>query len=289
MKTELRKSGIFINAIILLNLLCTAAVQGQTYCSAGSNNINDEYISLLQVGTINNSSGVVSGGYADYTSSLSTDMTIGIGYPITIVNAEAYTGDQVGIWVDWNQDFDFDDAGEMFTGAGGPTTFTSTITPPTGATPGTTRMRVRLTYTGAVDPCGNTTWGEVEDYSIEVLLSESITTGTISPTSYCSGTSVSVPYTITGTFNGGNVFTAQLSDENGSFATPVNIGTLNSTIAGTISATIPAYIPLGTAYRIRVVSSSPATTGTDNGSDLTISPYPAITNMTASTSSTISF
>ena len=287
MNKELRKSGIFI--IVLVILLFAVKLQSQTYCSAGSNNINDEYISLLQVGTINNSSGVVSGGYADYTSSLSTDMIIGIGYSITVTNAEAYTGDQVGVWADWNQDGDFYDTNEMFTANGGPVTFNSTITPPNGALLGITRLRVRLTYTGALDPCGNTTWGEVEDYSIVVLPAESITTGTVSPTSYCSGTSVSVPFNITGTFNSGNVFTAQLSDASGSFVSPINIGTLNSTVAGTIFGTIPAYVLSGTAYRIRVISSSPAITGADNGSDLTITPFPAITNMTKTVSSNISF
>ena len=35
--------------------------------------------------------------------------------------------------------------------------------------PGQTTLRVRITYTGTVDPCGTTTYGEVEDYSVYVL------------------------------------------------------------------------------------------------------------------------
>ncbi|MCS6823743.1 MAG: hypothetical protein NZ529_05565, partial [Cytophagaceae bacterium] len=92
-----------------------------------------------------------------------------------------------------------------------------------------------------------------------------ITTGTISPTSYCSGSPVSVPYTIGTTFSAGNIFIAQLSDASGSFANPVVIGTLASTAAGTINAVIPHNTPTGTGYRIRVVSTSPVVTGTDNG------------------------
>ena len=101
-----------------------------------------------------------------------------------------------------------------------------------------------------------------------------ITTGTITGSPFCVGTTVSVPYTITGTFVSGNIFTAQLSDASGSFASPVNIGTLTSTTAGTISATIPGGSTAGIGYRIRVISSNPGITGTDNGVNLTISANP---------------
>ena len=57
----------------------------------------------------------------------------------------------------------------------------------------------------------------------------SITTSTISGSPFCPGSSVSVPYTISGTYNAGNIFTAQLSDGLGSFAAPTNIGSVTST------------------------------------------------------------
>ena len=59
---------------------------------------------------------------------------------------------------------------------------------------------------------------------------QTISTGVIAGSPFCVGASVSVPFTITGTFTAGNVFTAQLSDASGSFASPVAIGTLTSTI-----------------------------------------------------------
>lgn len=102
-----------------------------------------------------------------------------------------------------------------------------------------------------------------------------ITTGTIAGSPFCAGAAVSVPFTITGTFNAGNVFTAQLSNASGSFASPVSIGTLSGTSGGTILATIPAGTATGTGYRIRVVSSNPAFNGTDNGTNLTINALPA--------------
>lgn len=92
----------------------------------------------------------------------------------------------------------------------------------------------------------------------QVSFAQSITVGTVSPLTLCAGDPIAVPYTRTGTFNPANVFTAQLSDASGSFASPVNIGTLIGTGNGTIAATIPITTPNGTNYRIRVVSSDPA-------------------------------
>jgi len=100
--------------------------------------------------------------------------------------------------------------------------------------------------------------------------SAAIVPGVVAPLSYCQGTDVDVPYTITGTFNPGNVFTAQLSDAAGSFALPVPIGSVASVTGGTIAAVIPPGTPQGTGYRIRVVSSSPVVTGADNGSNISI-------------------
>jgi hypothetical protein len=74
---------------------------------------------------------------------------------------------------------------------------------------------------------------------------------------YCPQDNVSVTYAKLGTFNAGNIFTAQLSDSNGSFAHAKAIGSIQSTGEGIINATIPANTSPGAKYRIRVVSSSP--------------------------------
>ena len=98
-----------------------------------------------------------------------------------------------------------------------------------------------------------------------------ITTGTISPTTYCvtnsTGTSISIPYTTGGTFETGNVFTAQLSDASGSFAIPTNIG---FGIVSPIVATIPAGTANGSGYRVRVISSDPEANGLQNATNLTV-------------------
>ncbi|HYV93634.1 MAG TPA: SBBP repeat-containing protein [Chitinophagales bacterium] len=101
-------------------------------------------------------------------------------------------------------------------------------------------------------------------------------TGSVSA-SYCSGAAVNVSYTADVTFNTGNVFTAQLSDENGHFNSPVTIGTKSSKKSGTIYATIPIGTTTGTKYRIRVIGSSPSTVGNDNGKNISIGTMPDVT------------
>ena len=95
---------------------------------------------------------------------------------------------------------------------------------------------------------------------------ETITTTATSFGPFCYGiaNNLSVAYTTTGTFTG--IFTAQLSDANGSFASPTIIGTGASPIA----ATIPGTVAAGNGYRVRVINDNPATVGSNNGSNIII-------------------
>jgi hypothetical protein len=110
----------------------------------------------------------------------------------------------------------------------------------------------------------------------------SLMMGTLTSTTLCAGSNVAVPFTAKGAFAADNIFTAQLSDANGSFANPTTIGTLTATASGTITATIPGGTAAGTGYRIRVISSAPALTAPDNGTALTINAQPATPVMSTS-------
>ena len=97
-----------------------------------------------------------------------------------------------------------------------------------------------------------------------------VITAPITPDTLCVGASINVNFTTVSTFNAGNMFTVQLSDANGSFATPTTLGSIPSTLSGVIPVTIPTNIPSGTNYRIRVVSSNPTGNVSDNGNNITI-------------------
>jgi hypothetical protein len=90
-------------------------------------------------------------------------------------------------------------------------------------------------------------------------------------TALTAGSTLALDYLASGgSWNSGNIFTAQLSDAFGDFGTPVTIGTATSQVSGTITTTIPAGTVYGDGYKIRVVSDNPAMTGDPCMNDLTI-------------------
>lgn len=162
----------------------------------------------------------------------------------------------------------------------------SGTTPTTGAAISSTSVSGFTGLTGTVTVVLTMTSGSggtfrLDDFTltgtVNTVSSNTITTGTVSPTTYCAGASVTVPFTSSGTFTAGNIYTAQLSSAAGSFSSPTNIGTLSSTgNSGNISATLPTNAS-GTGYRIRVVSSAPSTTGAEFATNITVNALPTIT------------
>ncbi len=155
---------IFLTVLILITL---AAPAFSDYCSATGG--THEYIYRVVVGDIDNTSSQSS--YTDYTDQ-STTMETGVSYEIEVYNGYQDDDDECGIWVDWNQDEDFDDADEQIDvnntpGVGWP--YKAPITPPANAVAGNTRMRIRITWKVTPLPCGTTSYGEVEDYTINVI------------------------------------------------------------------------------------------------------------------------
>lgn len=156
---------------------------------------------------------------------------------------------------------------------------------PTGTIPSTSNLRIRFRNPATTQQF------RVDDIVLKGTLSSSntITTNTaLTGSPFCvnasTGASVSVPFTSVGTFNAGNVYTAQLSNAAGSFASPVSIGTVTSVLnTDVISATIPAGTAAGAGYRIRVVSSNPVVTGSDNTVNLTVQNSAAITTQPSTT------
>ncbi|WP_172280355.1 reprolysin-like metallopeptidase [Chryseobacterium sp. LAM-KRS1] len=142
-----------------------------TYCSASASNTADERIGNVKFGTINNTStGTV--GYEDFTA-LSTNVTRGTAYTISITPVWASTvyNEAYAVYIDYNKDGDFTDSGELVWSKAGSTTtpVTGSITIPTSATSGSTRMRVMMKYSSVPSsPCGSYTYGQVEDYTVNI-------------------------------------------------------------------------------------------------------------------------
>lgn len=143
-----------------------------TYCSATTTTANAttsfEYIRKVVCGSINNTTNASS--YSNFTS-ISTNVVRGSSRSFTITINNNYTSDRVLIWCDWNRDGDFTDAGEnVYTSPLGGA-YSGSFVIPTTASLGAVRMRIRLTDTAAggnSTPCGVSSYGEVEDYTLNV-------------------------------------------------------------------------------------------------------------------------
>ena len=139
------------------------------YCSSQGNNSSYEYISSFSLGSISNSSGN-DGGYGDYTS-LSTSVTPGSSYSFSLTPAfpsGAYN-EYLRIWIDLNRDGDFGDSGEQLYSSGAfQSTISGSITIPSSASAGITMMRVSMKYNSTSTSCETFSYGEVEDYAVEI-------------------------------------------------------------------------------------------------------------------------
>lgn len=138
------------------------------YCDVTNGAPNGQYIKRVQIGTIDNSTTYVSGGYSDYTSQ-STSLSSGSSSSITVTPHTTWSGTGAKAWIDWNKDGDFDDANEeVLSGSGTGGSYTANFNVPAGAASGATRLRVRALYGGTVNPCGDEYFSEVEDYTVNV-------------------------------------------------------------------------------------------------------------------------
>lgn len=153
------------------------------YCTAQANNITFEKISNVSLNTINNAS-TSTAQYENFTT-VSTTLQPSTAYPVTVTIGGGFSTDQVVVFIDYNQNGVFTDAGEtVYTSPQGIGPHTGNFTVPATATLGLTRMRVRMHDVSGTIPnatsCGASTWGQVEDYTINIQ-NCTAATGSVTP------------------------------------------------------------------------------------------------------------
>jgi hypothetical protein len=158
------------------NFTTTAATIA--YCASKGNSVADEWIASVRLArgatTIFTNTSGKNAGYGNFTG---TSYTVGRGNALTITITPAWTATKYNegysVWVDYNRDGDFADAGEQVTTQAitQTTPITKTFTIPATAALGTTRMRVSMKYNGVPTSCETFGYGEVEDYTLNVVTS----------------------------------------------------------------------------------------------------------------------
>ena len=175
-------AGNISNASNTVNV--TTDATAISYCTSQSSNVNDEFISRVELNTIDNSSNALF--YSDFTAT-STSLTKGSTYTITVTPTWTGTKYNEGyaVWIDYNKDGDFTDANEQILSVAPNqnATTSASFTIPTNAIENTTRMRVSMSYNAIPTSCQSFTYGEVEDYTVNLVASGPDTEAPTNPTS----------------------------------------------------------------------------------------------------------
>jgi len=238
-----------------------------TYCAATASTC-DEFIGNVAFGSINNGSGCTY--YTNYTN-LQTEAFLGYTMPITVTNGgNAYTSDQVGIWIDFNHNGTFD--GSEYTALtlqGGGSYFTGNITIPLTATQGLTTMRVRMAWAATPAACGTQTYGEVEDYAVEIKRLSYITSVLPFEGTVAGGETqnVEATFSATGTFAPAGTYNDNLViNSNDPAHTSVSIPcTMIVTVPGMISGVVTDGVTSELLQGVLVTAGSFTTMTNENG------------------------
>ena len=165
------------NCIIKMITSCASRV---AYCNLSAEQPWQEWISKVELADLSNSSDK-SNGYEDF-SNLVANLNVGQEHTINIELSfsDERRDEHVYVWIDFNNDNDFNDDGELVmeetisADAGEQSTIAiQSFSIPTNASLGTTVMRVALKRVANTSPCNESNdgfiHGEVEDYTINIL------------------------------------------------------------------------------------------------------------------------
>ena len=134
-----------------------------------SNNLG---ITNVTIGSINNTTVAETGQFGNYTAQV-VNIGQGVAQPFSLT-MNTYSANNIKMWVDWNDDLDFNDAGEeifsALSGSDNPVTVSGIFTVPATAALGQHRLRIAVnpSYNPVPAPCGPMAAGSVEDYTINV-------------------------------------------------------------------------------------------------------------------------
>lgn len=229
----------------------TTATTTLTYCAptySSGDALNDQ-ITNVTLGTLNNTTGISASPYYTFYNSVTIPNIYQNSTTTISVSFGSDSRQYTGVWIDYNQNgtFEASEGVVSVNNANGGGTAILTLTIPSGALLGNTRMRVRGGDDSAMTTamaCGatNSAYGETEDYIVNII-----------PIPVCT---VALPTALTASFITGT--TATLSWSDASFA-PSSIyeyaynstGTtplVGTTVTGVTSVNLTGLTPYTTYY-----------------------------------------
>jgi hypothetical protein len=149
-------------------------------CAPNINCSFNDGFQLFQLGDIFNESGCEEGGFSDFTDQ-STILGLDTSYELTVTTG--YGDQHVSVWIDFNDDFTYslDELvvnNYIIAPGQGPGSYTESIpfNLPADSPVGIHTLRAKANWNAPVpdDSCEETTYGETEDYTVEIVESLSI-------------------------------------------------------------------------------------------------------------------
>lgn len=139
------------------------------YCESKGKISFYEYIDIVELGEFTNQSGNDNGygNYKEMNINFPVDETLSVNlYP-----KHPYFAYQEywRIWIDLNQDGDFEDKNELRLQGSGDGPIQGKISLPQSTIPGITTMRITMKYGSFPEPCETFSFGEVEDYAVNII------------------------------------------------------------------------------------------------------------------------
>lgn len=161
------------------------------------------------INTLNGTIGVATGtngSYSNFTAFGPYNLTLGQGYNFSVSSLQPGTfNNAMAIYIDYNRNGLFNDPGEqVYTSAvttSGPHTETGAFTVPASAMTGVTRMRVSCNEGLITSPTQTFSWGEYEEYSINLVPDMTVITWSDGVGTIGTGTPIDVTPSSTTTYS----------------------------------------------------------------------------------------
>lgn len=162
-----------LNYVIILAFVFGFNVIQAQHCVPGGVDCTDgDLITLVDFAGINNPSDCGFDGYEDFTETVEpAEVEAGQTYSMSVDVGAGWSSEAVGVWIDFDANFTFDQYEFYFLGVGSGSTVTGNIDIPADVENGTYRMRVsvRAAPEPFADPCNlDFDYGEFEDYLVTV-------------------------------------------------------------------------------------------------------------------------
>jgi hypothetical protein len=137
-------------------------------CQPSGNCNSGDGLRLVQLGTINNTTGCSTNGYEDY-SDMSTNLPVGYTRNLTVESN--WQIQYVSMWIDYNDNFIFESSEKVISSFQSNLGATIPFDIPATAEIGEHLIRIKSgdTQSETVDPCSDMQYGETEDYKVNLV------------------------------------------------------------------------------------------------------------------------